>query len=424
MTDSKSLYARIWDSVANRRLTSWTLAAALGFSLAVLAWGPGRSAMLAAIVPLVVALAATRTQAFLIGAFYVLGVGRERPELISAWYDSNIYVGLGFVALVASLGGLGWALCWSSSEKPWRKALACVVGWVAVLVPPIGALAPGNPIVGWGYITPGWAWAGVAMSVIAPAAVMWEVTRRNEKRRHSAIWVSCLGGVLVAASFTYVPVESRFVADIVGVNTNWGVSRDPYEIINRVERIGRTTKALADQNLASAIVFPESILQTYEPALFPVLNIEVLSDAAKAGQTIVLGVDLPTKEGNFQNAALAFYPDGKTATAVARQPVPVALWKPWETSGSFLTDWTANNMLTLRDGIRARVIFCYEEYFPILSLINEAKDEHQLVIVMTNLWAAKHQLSFDIQGRHSEGMSRLFARKLIRAENRSKDMPH
>jgi hypothetical protein len=85
-----------------------------------------------------------------------------------------------------------------------------------------------------------------------------------------------------------------------------------------------------------------------------------------------------------------------------------------------LTDWRANNILTLKDGVVARVLFCYEEYIPLLSLINEAKDAHNIVVVMANTWAAKDQLASTIQSRHSEGIAKLFGKRILRAENRPK----
>ena len=151
-----------------------------------------------------------------------------------------------------------------------------------------------------------------------------------------------------------------------------------------------------------------------------VCSLEVINPAARAGQTIILGTDLPTSAGNFESAAIAFYPDGKTATALARQTAPFALWRPWQAAGYYTSDWAANNILTVKPGVRARIVFCYEEYIPILSLINEAIDAHNLVIVLSNTWASESELGPVIQARHSEGIAELFGKRLLRAENRPK----
>lgn len=62
-------------------------------------------------------------------------------------------------------------------------------------------------------------------------------------------------------------------------------------------------------------------------------------------------------------------------------------------------------------------MFCYEEYIPALHLLNEAYDDHNLVIVMANGWAAANLTASDVQAAHSEGMARLFGRRYLRAEN-------
>ena len=66
------------------------------------------------------------------------------------------------------------------------------------------------------------------------------------------------------------------------------------------------------------------------------------------------------------------------------------------------------------------MIFCYEEYIPLLSLINEALDAHNIVVVMANTWASKDVLGATIQAQHSEGIAKLFGKRLLRAENRPK----
>ena len=162
------------------------------------------------------------------------------------------------------------------------------------------------------------------------------------------------------------------------------------------------------------------MIERYTPALAPVIAMEITNPAAKAGQTVILGADLPNASGNLELAAIAFYPDGRTATAVARQTVPIALWRPWQDTGSYLVDWRANNLLTIKDGLRARVLFCFEEYVPILSLINEALDPHSIVIVMANTWSAREELGPIIQSQHSQGIANLFGKRLLRAENRPK----
>jgi hypothetical protein len=169
---------------------------------------------------------------------------------------------------------------------------------------------------------------------------------------------------------------------------------------------------------AASVVWPESIIGRYEPALAPVLEIELLRPSRSLGRTQVIGMDLPLADNRLLNAAVAFYPDGRTATAVARQPAPLSLWKPWRRQDTFVADWSADNMLDLGGEERAAVIFCYEEYMPILYLLDEAFDAPTVYLAIANTWAAQSPQSGAIQTRHSLGMARLFGRPYLKAENR------
>jgi hypothetical protein len=165
-------------------------------------------------------------------------------------------------------------------------------------------------------------------------------------------------------------------------------------------------------------VWPESILGRHESALAPVLEIELLRPARTAARTLVIGMDLPMAGNRLLNAAVAFYPDGRRAVAVARQPAPVSLWKPWRRTDTFVADWRASNILDLGDGERAAVIFCYEEYVPLLYLLNEAFDAPTVYLALANTWAASEPEAAAIQTWHSLGMARLFGRPYLKAENR------
>ena len=118
----------------------------------------------------------------------------------------------------------------------------------------------------------------------------------------------------------------------------------------------------------------------------------------------------------MQKAALVFRADGSSSYVVARQPVPLAEWAPWREQGTYEIDWFANSVASIGGGVKARVVFCYEEYIPILHLISEAREEHNMVLVLANLWAAS-SLADEIQRAHTEGMARLFRRPWVRAVN-------
>lgn len=403
-----------------RKASPYALAMAIGWLIGAGAWGEGRTPALAVVLPVAVALAGNRLQAFIVALAYMLGAERGGPFYISTWFDNNLLIGVGLWIASALAGAAAWMLAWTAADKPWRKALATVIASLVALLPPVGIVTMGHPLVAWGYIVSGTGWIGVALSLLVPAGVVWMMANKSWRPVYAVGGLALFSVPFGSLGFNSEPMNTRDIGGMVAVSTKWGKAEDIYDILDRVQRMGRTVKALADDNLASVVVFPESVLQTYDPALFPILQAEILAQAQKAGQTVVLSMDLRDKDGNFETVATAMYPDGRAQTATARQTVPFALWKPWASEGSFKTDWTAGNILPLREGVTARVLFCYEEYIPLLSLINEAKDDHNLVMVLSNTWAAKDEGTAAIQARHSEGMARLFGKQMLRAENRPK----
>lgn len=63
-------------------------------------------------------------------------------------------------------------------------------------------------------------------------------------------------------------------------------------------------------------------------------------------------------------------------------------------------------------------MFCYEEYIPLLALIDEATRDFNLTVAMSNTWAANSETASAIQAYHSQGMALMFGRRILRAENR------
>jgi len=410
--------SQAWLEIALPLLIAAGVGGVIGFG----AWGEGRLPFLAALLPFAIGISSSRARAFVMGLAYVLATERAGPGFMAAWFDGSVLTSAVLWLGSGVVGGLAWSLGWTASSVPWRKAAASVLAWVVTLLPPVAVVVMGHPLIAWGSIMQGTGWFGVLSSVAVPAFFMWNFAKSPwTLRTMTLLFIPVAGAVVGVSVYAYNASENRVVGDIVAVSTNWGSAKDEWEILERIERIGRINDRFAQESDVRVIIYPEAVLQRYDPALYRVLKMEIIDAAARAGQTIVLGADLPTKSGNLESGAIAFYPEGKTATAIARQTVPFALWKPWQASDSFLTDWTASNILRLRDGVTARVIFCYEEYIPLLSLINEAKDAHNIVVVMANTWASKNKLGATIQSRHSEGIANLFGKRLLRAENRPKN---
>lgn len=392
-----------------------TLCAAAGFALAALAWGEGRAPLLAILLPLLIAGCGSRLQAFLLGAGYGMGVLRYVGEFIGSWFGEPL-VGAAALMVYSLVSGLVWMIGWSQSQSPLRKAVAVAVAWAVALLPPAALAVPGHPLIGWGFLLAGWGWAGVLASVVAPVAVVYALARWTSGSARIAA-IASLALLLGLTGLVYESQPSRLMRGAHAMTTAWGALGGEDDALGRMQHMGRLS-AVVPGDTAVAIIWPESTLGRYAPSMYPVLEIELLKAARRAGRTHLIGMEIPVRASRLQNSAVAFYPDGKTATAIARQPAPVSLWRPWTPEHSFVADWTAHNILSLGQGDRAAVIFCYEEYLPVLYLLNELQDAPTIYVAMADTWAARYPAADRIQQLHSQGAASLFGRPYLRSVNR------
>lgn len=393
------------------RSASLLLWPALGGALGFVAWGEARTPLPALLLPLLVSAASSRAQAFCVAAGYAAALLRHAAGFIATWFDDQWVLGLAAVAGYVLTTGAVWACGWSGSPRLRDRVAAISLAWWLALL--AGMVVPGHPLIAAGFAAPGTGWLGVALAAFVPAlALTLGAAVRPAARR--VLFVLVLAACAVAGALQVPAVASSRFASIDAQSTAWGPLTHPDAALQRLQHMGRTSRA----SPARLLVWPESILGRYEPALAPVLDIELLRPARAAGRTVVIGMDLPMAGNRLRNAAVAFYPDGRRAVAMARQPAPVSLWKPWRHSDTFVADWRASNVLELGDGERAALIFCYEEYVPLLYLLNEAWDAPTVYLALANTWAAREPEAAAIQSWHSLGMARLFGRPYLKAENR------
>lgn len=409
-----------WSTWWARALIGWLVGAALG----VAAWGEGRVPALALALPVLIVASRTRLQAFFVAAGYAMAVLRYTASFIASWFDNNLLIGASALAAYALVSGAAWCIGWSRSERvEWRMG-AITLAWLLSVLPPATVAVPGHPVIAAGYLFPGTGWIGATATWMLPLLVVWGGSRRwvSPAWAKAVVFAGMLGSLgLAGVLLNGLPGNSPASASrgVVAQHTAWGYLGGQDEALDRLQRMGSVP--VPDTTLT--VIWPESIIGRYEPAMFRVLDLELLGPARRAGRTHVVGMDVPMNGNLLLNAAVAFYPDRTTATAVARQPAPLSLWRPWRSTDTFVADWRANNMLNLGQGDRAAVIFCYEEYLPALYLLNEALDSPTVYVALTNTWAAREPGAAAIQTLHSLGMARLFGRPYIKAENRPNALP-
>lgn len=403
-------------------LMSILVPAAIGCGIAWGAWGGSWTPALAMLLPMVWCITPSRPSAWALATAYHLTVVRFIPEFAGTWFGS-IEIGVLLWLGQGALCGLGWALAWTSRPG----LLATLVAWGLVLVltlcPPLATILPGHPLMAVGYLLPGMAWVGVAIYVVGTAGLLVllrvHLPLRASAHRGQILVLLCIAGALLVLGDRTDPDAGRVVGKVGALTTRWGgfPARDSLEVMQRIDKIGRATRSLAGgEGEISTVVFGESVLGIYDPSLYGPLELDVLRDARAAGQTVVVGADLPINGGVLQKSALIFLADGASSYVVARQPVPFAEWAPWRDTGTYEVNWLGTSVASIGGGVKARIVFCYEEYIPALHLLSEAREDHHMVVVLSNLWAAG-PLADEIQRAHTEGMARLFSRPWVRAVN-------
>jgi len=404
----------------------------LGVVIAVTSWGEYSSPAISLILPVLWAISPSRLAAFTLTFGYHLAVVRFLPPFAGVWFDSlflGVLAWLGQGLLAAST----WVFLWPKRRTPVIVGLTTLAVLLATLLLPWAAVVPsGPPIMGLGFLLPKSAWFGVATFFIAIpllAAALAHVARLANVGTVTGQAVATAAAILIAIALGLIGDKldasevgrGRLAGRIGAVHTEWGrFPKSDTEVLSRIEKIGRMVHSLAGgQDGFETVVFPETIIGLYEVGTSAVLKGSVLINAKEAGQTVIIGADLPLENGRYQNVAIIFRPDGSTSYIAARQTPPVATWAPWLKDGHFPADWFANSTANVGGGIRARFMFCFEEYMPILHLLSEAREDQQMVIAMSNGWASRNPLSSAIQSGHTEGMAKLFGRPWIRAENRA-----
>ncbi len=401
--------------IPRRDLAALAAAGVAGWMMGIAAWGDGRAPVLGLVFPLAIAVCRSRWQAFILCAGYMGATVRFNRDFMNTWFDGQIIPSLGWLGLVIFAATI-WSISWTSSKRPTHRSLFCAAGWLAAGFTPAAALIAGHPLVVAGYLMPGWGWTGVVVAAIAAPAAVYGMARLQLEARMEIAIVALAGAVLAGIGpFLERPVPAQ-VRGVATVDTAWGRLAGADAALSRMAAMGQTQSGAAAQ--ASVFIWPESIIGRYEPSLYPVLDLEVLRQSRQVGRVPVVGLDIPVGPDRLQSAAVAFYPDGSTATAVARQPVPGALWKPWSTEGSFVADWSASNLLDLGQGDRAAFYFCYEELLPSLFLLNELMDKPTMYVALSNTWADASGGADRLQRLHSHGMALLFGRAYLRSVNR------
>ncbi len=402
-------------------ITDFAGSALSGIALALAAWSPGLSPAIGLLFPMLWVTSTSRAAAFAFAAAYAMTVVRFLPDFAGNWFGSLALGSTCWIGVGLASGGL-WGLLWPAKSNPLRVAVTTVATLVLSLMPPVGALFPGHPVACWGFAWPASGWHGVAalsLGTATAAAALRFVESFPNGTDYGRLALAIAAIVLAVFGIKPDPEEGTRAGSVVGVSTAWGgfPQYGSLEVADRLRRIGVTVDSLVAEG-ALTVVFPEAILGLYDTSLDDAIELEIGTRIRRTGQTVVVGADVPLGGGRFSNAALILHPDGTRSIVAARQTTPVAQWRPWSREMHFPADWLSVSRVTLGGDRKARIMFCQEEWMPALHLLSEARERHQVVIAVANLWATEDPLAIHVQGVHTQGMALLFGKPFVRSVNR------
>lgn len=326
--------------------------------------------------------------------------------------QSQLVQASAWLFLCSMVAGL-WSLPHQISSRTTHRCVGIFIVQIALLLPPLWLLGVAHPIAAWGFLTPGAGALGLLIGVTLPQTIGGALRKFMGARSIGVLMFAC--GVLAIGSSRELPLLTD-VDGIVAVNTRWGSPKDQdHPAIDRLPMIAKTIRQSEGTRKLDMVVFPETSLGVFSSGTDFLLRLE-LGPALEASEaTIVLPMDRDV--GGLRSSALVIDKNGNPSWLDARQPLPVALWRPWA-EGSYSADWSRLNVLELSNGKRVWVSFCYEDVMPGFFLDAVLRVKPDYLVSVANNWFLRSDEGSAIQANSIEAMSRLFSVPLARAVNR------
>lgn len=381
-----------------------------------MAWGDGRQPVIALLIPVLAAQLISKRIIFALVVGYMAAATRSLA--VGAWVFTpeplGVAVGMagwvGFVFLVATL----WVLTALGSSR-WTRVVTIMAMQAVLLVPPAWLLGIAHPVLGIGFLLGGAGWIGLAVGLAAPSIV--GVMLRGSPQR--VPYVAILALVLAGLSWNGADADLRFGPGTFGVVSRAGPPTAPdMDAAARLPKLADAIRA-ANEGAEGAdrlklIAFPEAVIGVANESLPLLVRIELQPVVDKEKVSAFVGVDRLLL-GRRQVSALLVTPGQPPQWIDARQPMPVTLWRPWESDG-FEADWSRSSLAVVPGVGRVWISFCFEDVVPGFALSAIWRHRPDMLISMANNWWSTEAGS-QAQARSIESIARLFRIPLVRSVN-------
>lgn len=399
---------RALDNRAARLILVFAFGATLGWA----AWGDGRTALLALAMPMCLSLMGSRLNVYVFAAGYHLAVLRGSVIFIGGWFDS-ICMGLLAWSAFGIVGAMPWAIAWwSRAGKRWTLVASVLAGFMLSLLPLFAVLQGGHPLYGWGNALEGMGWFGIVLALGFTGLIAW--LPKVERVKTLAVLIP----VLLYVSWHQPRMEMRGAGQVQAVPTKLGEPpSNDRTVVDRYLKVGEIIKGVKRRLNEDGLIllFPETTLGAYDSS-FAFNHRMLKSTLERSKMGAVIGREVAQEDGTRLNQAVYLSASGAEQVVSQSNPALLSMWAPWKTN-TFTIDWSRDNRLYLDGNAVARVVICYEEFLPFIFLRDEWRGGHGLVLAMANAWPTTDVTLSRVQVAHTEGMAKLFGRKVVRSEN-------
>jgi hypothetical protein len=374
--------------------TFWLAIAAA--ALGAIAWsGPAWTISLATITPVFWSAATSRWAAGTVWLAYQLSATRGAPAGIATYYGTWFVLGIVLWLLAAAIIAAGWTMVWTS--HPTRRPWGCLAGLLITAFPPLGIAGWVHPVTAAGALFPATGWIGLAAHV----TLMTTLPALPRSTLAPLVGVIAAGALFAADRPPRLP---GWVA--VDTHHDFGTgAAEPLRDYARQLDLIATTRATR----APVVLLPESAGGRWTP-----VTAGVWQPALAPDQLVLLGAEVPDRDGRSANALLAVEA-GQVATIYRqRMPVPLTMWHPWSAGGT-RAYWFDNPVVTIA-GRRAAVFICHEQVL-IWPVLHSLACRPDVFLACANAWWCSGTTIPAIERDSIESWARLFAVPCLTATN-------
>jgi hypothetical protein len=389
------------------------------------AWyGPSHWSLLAALLPVLLwACSSHRVAAAAVMASYLGAAGWPVPQAVAVFNDWPMALTLVLFGVYVALYGAFWGLLWRT--KAFDQALGLAIGFVALTLPPLGALYFASPLIAAGALFPGLGAWGMVLTWVLLVCLIFTVRGFAQAREITPITVATLGLACILASVaglmnTPRAVQSTHELPVRAIHTR--LPEYPAEVRERYERqfelmgLLEIEMGMPDTRL---LLLPEGVAGLREPRV-QWMWAEAAERARAVGLTIAVGnsVVLDTADGQATKLVNQVELMGHTSGRLrALVNVPIGSWKPWASSGHYPARWMDRPDQVSVDDQTVGAVMCWEELIA-WPWLRHAGVGTSTILAASNTWFDGDGGSIDhAQRRSSWALGRLVGTSVVRAAN-------